>query len=174
MKDYKHYYAHKCTNCDFIEFEKVDDCCKNVSTIFVFQYVKGTAKFIREQCVNCGGCENMTRGLSFKTNSNRVREKSVFDQNHYENFKRNRRDEQNDLYQSNKWFKDYNTYLNSDIWKKKRILILERDSYNCQSCLKNKATDVHHLTYKNIGFENLEELVALCRECHTKIHKNNR
>jgi len=32
------------------------------------------------------------------------------------------------------------------------------------------ATEVHHLTYQHVGHEFLFELVAICRECHTRWH----
>ncbi|MDE0634759.1 MAG: hypothetical protein OXI43_02745 [Candidatus Poribacteria bacterium] len=39
----------------------------------------------------------------------------------------------------------------------------------------NTATVAHHLTYKNIGKENLEDLQALCRDCHWyKEHNHGR
>mgnify|MGYP000374292437 FL=1 len=62
-------------------------------------------------------------------------------------------------------------YLKTEKWRQIRIKILNRDDYKCQGCLENKATDVHHITYDNWMNEFMFELISLCRECHTKIHK---
>ena len=50
----------------------------------------------------------------------------------------------------------------------KRVAVMKRDGGQCV-CGK-KATQVHHKTYDNIGKEPLEELVALCEDCHYKLH----
>ena len=36
---------------------------------------------------------------------------------------------------------------------------------------KNRAEHVHHLTYENLGKEELEDLQALCKSCHKSEHK---
>ena len=85
-------------------------------------------------------------------------------------------------------------YLKSDEWKRKRDAVMQRamqsfmpaspvirhtvDRYGrviksialerrpiCKGCT-NEATQVHHLTYKRIGKERLDDLQALCRKCH--------
>lgn len=68
------------------------------------------------------------------------------------------------------WFAAYSTYLSSQKWKEKRIAVLERDNYLCQGCRNQKASQVHHLSYKNVGNEFLSELISLCSECHSKLH----
>jgi len=68
------------------------------------------------------------------------------------------------------WWHDYNTYLNSDRWKIKRAAVLDRDKYICQGCLQNKATQVHHLSYKRVFNEPLFDLVAICDDCHELCH----
>lgn len=70
------------------------------------------------------------------------------------------------------WFREYNIYLNSDVWKKKRDLVLNRDSYICQGCLEVKANHVHHNTYSNVGDELLFQLISLCQHCHSKLHNH--
>ena len=63
------------------------------------------------------------------------------------------------------------TYLNSDDWKRKRALVLRRDSYRCVHC-GGRATQVHHKQYarRNIGKEPIEWLVSLCKSCHQRQH----
>lgn len=95
----------------------------------------------------------------------------------------------------------YEEYLRSDEWKRKRDAVMQRamqsfmpaspvirrtvDRYGrviksialehrpiCENdgC-SNEATDVHHLTYKRLGKEQLDDLQALCRKCHEQKHK---
>lgn len=66
---------------------------------------------------------------------------------------------------------EYRTeYLASDEWRTKSRFILLRDKV-CLICEKNTSQDVHHLTYKNLPFEDLEkDLIGVCRKCHNKIH----
>lgn len=71
----------------------------------------------------------------------------------------------------NSFFSKYEEYLNSNIWKDKRDRVLKRDNYVCQACLRNKATEVHHKTYKHVFDEPLFELTSVCRSCHEKITK---
>ena len=64
----------------------------------------------------------------------------------------------------------YASYLASEAWKEKRRLVLIRDRHRCQSCGVRKATEIHHLTYRNLTREFLFELIALCSECHARFH----
>lgn len=60
-------------------------------------------------------------------------------------------------------------------WQKKRLEIMERDSFTCQSCGKkeNVTLNVHHAYYEK-GMKPWEYddimLVTLCEECHTQKH----
>lgn len=60
----------------------------------------------------------------------------------------------------------YKQYIASKAWKEKRAERLEFDSYTCVVC-KDKATDVHHLTYDRLGSEDIRhDLVSACPRCH--------
>ncbi|MBN4085320.1 HNH endonuclease [Flavobacteriaceae bacterium AH-315-B10] len=65
-----------------------------------------------------------------------------------------------------------NVYLKSDVWKRKRHVVLKRDNWKCVYCGK-RATQVHHKRYakKNIGKEPIKWLVSICKPCHDKQHK---
>lgn len=65
---------------------------------------------------------------------------------------------------------EYQTYLNSNEWKAKRLKVLRRAGFKCQKCKKKQATQVHHKTYKRIFNERLSDLQAVCAKCHTDIH----
>ena len=59
-------------------------------------------------------------------------------------------------------------YLKSDEWKNLRSLILDSNP-DCQCC-GQKATDVHHLVYRNIVDVRITDLLPVCRNCHDYIH----
>jgi predicted HNH restriction endonuclease len=40
-------------------------------------------------------------------------------------------------------------------------------------CHIEKATQVHHLTYARIFFEEPEDLIAVCASCHFQLHKDD-
>lgn len=65
---------------------------------------------------------------------------------------------------------DYYAHLDSDKWRiDQRQRIFELDLGMCQICHKAKARQVHHLSYLNTGNESDDELIAICRDCHSKV-----
>lgn len=66
-------------------------------------------------------------------------------------------------------------FYHSPIWRKTRLLVLQRDHYLCQHCLAKgiitKATEVHHIKpladYPWLALK-LENLISLCWQCHEK------
>lgn len=73
---------------------------------------------------------------------------------------------------SNSFFKEYGDYLRSDTWKAKRRLVFKRAGGVCEGCGLQEATEVHHLTYDHKMSEFLFELVAVCTECHARLHED--
>lgn len=66
---------------------------------------------------------------------------------------------------------DHRAWLQTDQWKKLREYQLKRDNYICRDC-GEKATQVHHTNYNNIGNPwEIYSLVSLCEMCHKKRHK---
>lgn len=67
----------------------------------------------------------------------------------------------------------YAEYLQTPHWKALSTRILEQRPW-CQRCDTAgghvPATEVHHITYANLGNESAWELLAVCRECHEQIH----
>jgi hypothetical protein len=66
----------------------------------------------------------------------------------------------------------YETYLNSDAWKQKRIARLEFDGYRCRLCDAQGELEVHHRpsSYSLIPYESVEnDLTTICRACHDLI-----
>lgn len=66
---------------------------------------------------------------------------------------------------------DYQEYLASRKWALKREAVRKRSNNRCERILKGRRCvwyqeAVHHLTYRNIGNEPLEDLMAVCNDCH--------
>ena len=66
--------------------------------------------------------------------------------------------------------KNYQKYLKSRHWQRTRNMKMARVGHRCEKC-GAKATEVHHKTYKRVGAEKQTDLLAVCRECHRKLHK---
>jgi len=69
------------------------------------------------------------------------------------------------------WSAAYAQYLESPEWANLRSRVLSRDGNLCQGCLDKPATEVHHLSYANVGKEFAFELLSLCSACHTRFHE---
>ena len=68
------------------------------------------------------------------------------------------------------WWETYDAYLQSDAWRQLRPRIFRRAGGICEGCGQAEATQVHHLTYKHATNEFLWELVAICDDCHERVH----
>jgi hypothetical protein len=65
---------------------------------------------------------------------------------------------------------EYEAYLLTSEWRGKRTLVMKRCGGICEGCMTRRATQVHHKTYDHLYNELLFELVALCRDCHARVH----
>jgi len=95
----------------------------------------------------------------------------------------------------------HKSYLHSNEWKERREIVLLRDNYLCQDCLRIapklfeemfkkivfinifelnidcniKASQVHHLTYDNLHTQQEEnDCISLCEFCHKIKHSELR
>ena len=67
---------------------------------------------------------------------------------------------------------NYLEYLKSGDWKERRKELMEEAEGICDEC-GEKATQLHHLKYDNLGDEILgEDVVALCKNCHKEMHED--
>lgn len=64
----------------------------------------------------------------------------------------------------------YENYLKTPLWKYNRKITMFNKEKECIMCSSKEKIEVHHLTYKNIGFEKDNELCYLCNDCHNKVH----
>ncbi len=66
------------------------------------------------------------------------------------------------------WYKEY--YLTSEHWTNLRREKLEATNYTCEQCGTSKNLQIHHLHYRSLWYESLEELKTLCKNCHEREH----
>jgi hypothetical protein len=71
---------------------------------------------------------------------------------------------------SGDWWLRYSEYLRSEEWFSIREAVLIRDGHKCRITGDSRDLQVHHLTYRNVGNENLSELVTLCKNVHLVVH----
>jgi len=64
---------------------------------------------------------------------------------------------------------DYHEYMASRKWSYTKDTMRLRNP-KCERCFCNDSKIIHHLTYKNVGYEKRQELMAVCRECHDFNH----
>lgn len=64
----------------------------------------------------------------------------------------------------------YAEYLRTSEWQTTRRAKLEQVGHQCRRCGTDRPLHVHHLTYDHVGHEWLDELVVLCKRCHSDIH----
>ena len=70
---------------------------------------------------------------------------------------------------------EYAEYLKTPEWQAKRNERLRIDNYTCQRCGGKRNLQVHHLTYANIGCEDVyNDLITMCEACHDDIESEKR
>jgi len=178
ITNYKYHDIIECLDCNRWCIQKLACCCRDPFEASVFKYNGGIPVAIHIQCYNCGGSLTMKKPLNFKQNSKDVSDE--FSQERYDIWKKEKEIEANYIYKIAKHLRflkstyyEYIRYLQSEQWKSLRLLVLDRDGWICQYCKKERATEVHHLTYRNLGKENLNDLISYCTACHLLITKNS-
>ena len=145
--------------------------CKNHLLEFVRAEKSNGNPMVKKQCLKCGEQDSKQYKFSDFGGLEKVKLLPKFNPYLLENFYKNQQEVRKQEFAESKkeWFVGYNKYLNSEKWKSKRALVLERDKNICQACLKNKANEVHHLTYRHVMNEPLFDLVSICKPCHEKL-----
>lgn len=71
----------------------------------------------------------------------------------------------------------YSEKLRDPRWQKKRLEILTRDNWACQSCFNTRETlHVHHMIYpENTEPWDCDErlLITVCESCHSVLHSKD-
>lgn len=174
---YKTGWCHTCKRPKHENYDyKKQYCCKNSRIVYVKRELSNGSCHHKIGCLNCkqtfGGSIKKTaipknaaiynvplkKYEEYEIWRNALRDKiTAFISDKFEQLKIDYR-------------KNYEDYLNSQTWKLKRLKILQRDKFVCQECFTERANNVHHITYANLGDEKDYELVSLCQSCHDKIH----
>ena len=71
---------------------------------------------------------------------------------------------------------DYEEYLRSPQWRDRASRRIAIDQYRCTMCdcegTQYNPLEVHHITYRNIGNEDVDrDLLTLCDCCHRRVHR---
>lgn len=69
------------------------------------------------------------------------------------------------------YLENYRAYLVSPHWQATRKEFFEKNKYECTACGSSDSINLHHATYKRMGIEEEGDLVALCQDCHQKVHE---
>jgi 5-methylcytosine-specific restriction endonuclease McrA len=65
--------------------------------------------------------------------------------------------------------------LDPDSYRKLRTEVLERDGWRCQYCGSSDRLQVHHIRSRSrLGHDTDENLITLCADCHSDIHRSCR
>jgi len=65
----------------------------------------------------------------------------------------------------------YTEYLRHPRYRAVRAKAIERSGGVCEMCGERPVTEVHHLRYPEWGtFDTVDNLLAVCHECHCEIH----
>lgn len=170
----------ECTVCHHGTRKELDSCCVNPDKIFVNFPRADSKPTKREYCRNCGTTSQvikmqpaneyislplLTKEVQLDTQKARQDKNRDFWQ-YLENERKAGVEKRNEEFWTN-----YDKYLKTEEWKRRRELVFKRDNNTCQACLVRPATQVHHLTYKRIFNEPLFDLVSICTACHKEIHK---
>ena len=130
----------------------------------------------RHQCPRCGCLEG--RSIKHPPNMSKL---PLFSKDKQEAFSEIRNRIGTDIYNrkfrsqgSIQYANNYADYLASEHWQQLRKAAIERTKGRCIPCFCRErytpATQVHHITYQNLGNENPWELLPVCRKCHEGIH----
>jgi len=162
-------------------YAKAQKCEHDMLEFRQFVIADGTIKYLYE-CQRCGSRRHPMLGLRRamlqwgKTETECRAAKHVAEDGEIED------DRAEFIYKQNaflsrehnaQWLEWYDGYLSSWQWDAREKAVMNRDGHLCQYC-GQKASAVHHLTYEHVGFEPLEDLVAICESCHVEEHAGKR
>ncbi len=69
-------------------------------------------------------------------------------------------------------FYNYSDYLKGKHWQKVRAKYYATYKEKvCSMCESTKNLNLHHLRYTSLGKEKLTDIVLVCKDCHSLIHK---
>lgn len=148
--------------------------CKKCEFIFVKKLKSNGDFLVQKQCFECGKKSPKTAYKFDEVGGiDKVKKLPDFNYELENKYYEMQRIEAREKYlaKRDELLTEYSIYLNSEKWKEKRERVLKRDNYVCKACERNKATQVHHISYEFIYNEPLFDLVSVCKPCHDKIER---
>jgi 5-methylcytosine-specific restriction endonuclease McrA len=148
--------------------------CNHLESELRERIVKGGGKQFVRQCLQCGDAitSPIKSDVAFAQSGNK--QPPPFNESIKIEWEKKAQESVNNISNTDDsaFWLAYDKYLTSPEWINKRIVVLKRAGGICEGCSEHAATQVHHLTYAHVGNEFLFELVAVCDECHDKLHEN--
>lgn len=145
--------------------------CAHKKQVLAKMIDKSGRELFRTQCTNCGRAEPVSaRELNEFSKSCAVPINEKLSSEYWQRVTTNENKKREE--HAKKWWKWYSDYLRSGTWARRRQAVIKRAGGVCEACGSEKAEQVHHLTYQNVGREPLFELVAVCRACHEQIERS--
>lgn len=153
-----------------------EECKHNFVMCYVLQ--KNGSKAVKQICLTCGSQQGSFKISTFSSEQlqsfHPITTQGISDiaTCYYEKRKTQREEKHQKEHNAftRAWWEWYHHYLQSPVWKRKHDSVLSRAGGMCEACGYEHATQVHHLTYTNVGKEPLFDLVAVCEECHDVLH----
>ena len=65
-------------------------------------------------------------------------------------------------------------YEQTPEWRQRQQLKIKIANNKCEKCNSHNKLQVHHLSYEHYGDESINELIVLCKKCHTIAHGRNK
>ena len=147
--------------------------CAHEQTALRRRTIRGGGVQYVHQCARCGESTNQPVAKARALKMSGGVEPPAFDDELRESWVRHRDESAakiNARFNRDAFFADYDEYLQSQAWAKRRAHVLMRAQGSCEGCGEAPPTEVHHLSYAHVGDEFLFELVALCQACHGRMH----
>jgi 5-methylcytosine-specific restriction endonuclease McrA len=71
---------------------------------------------------------------------------------------------------------DYRAHIDGfcRYWQNLRYLKFAAANWRCEGCGDKTELQCHHRHYDSVGYEEPEDLMALCPRCHAKVHTRER
>jgi hypothetical protein len=153
-------------------FTSTADCPHGAYELRRRTYANGVVHFVY-QCIFCGASgRSIKKDLAIGQLNGASA--PTFDEALPESFWQRRRELRDAEWEADRRSRqdEYDAYLLSPGWRRKRERRLAMDRWQCQARLDGcteRATEVHHLTYQHRGDEPLFDLVSVCESCHRRI-----
>lgn len=142
--------------------------CKYTDTELRQKLASNGTRMYAYQCLRCGENASAWIARAKIPNLNRPEWDETLSKTYYAQRSQDRLI-QRDVERAD-WFSEHDQYLKTPAWRALRLKVFARSQGLCEGCRSRPATQAHHLTYAHWRHEFLWELVAVCDDCHERVH----